>query len=164
MGKQSGLGLIEVLIALVVISVGLLGIASLQAASVSRAHNSDIQGLAGIEAQNIIATMLANPKALPADGLGVEYKLEEGQDFPTAPKDCRIDICTPKEMAQYDLQEWGKQLKNNLPSGDGWIECLKTDPLRCRITVSWQEKKMDPSSANANAQLETRQYSIVVQL
>lgn len=164
MNRQSGLGLIEVLIALVVISVGLLGIASLQAASISRAHNSDIQGLAAIEAQNIIAAMLANPKAVPAGTATVEYLLAEGGAFPTGVKDCAANVCTPKEMAQYDLQEWGKQIQRNLPSGDGWIECPKNDPLRCRVTVSWQEKKLDPSSANANAQTETREYSLVVQL
>lgn len=163
MNKQRGFGLVEVLIALVVISVGLLGIASLQAASISRAHISNVQSLAAIQAQNIVARMLANPEALPPNSAYAEYETTSAKAEAAAATSCDSVVCKPAEMAQYDLHQWGRRLKDILPQGDGKVAC-DSDPLRCTVTIKWQEKRMDPASDNSGGTLKPRQYSIVVLL
>ncbi len=60
MKKQSGFSLIEVMVALIIIAVGMLGIAKMQALALSTTQSSGTRSLVAIEAASLAASMHAN--------------------------------------------------------------------------------------------------------
>lgn len=66
--RQAGFSMIETLITLVVISVGLLGLAKIQAASISYTQNTRVRSLIALQTESLAAAMHAN-KAFWAAGL-----------------------------------------------------------------------------------------------
>ncbi|PMU83799.1 type IV pilus modification protein PilV, partial [Pseudomonas sp. GW704-F3] len=58
--RQRGFSLVEVMVALVVMSVGMLGIAKMQAAALSNTAVASTRSLAAIEASSLAASMHAN--------------------------------------------------------------------------------------------------------
>jgi len=97
--KERGMTLIEVLLAIVIFAIGLLGVAALQVAGLRYTKGSQNRSLAIIQAENITERMRANPAAV-ADGKYVTPDVSE-----TLP-DCLTTECTPAQMAEYDLATW----------------------------------------------------------
>ena len=62
--RQGGVGMVEVLAALFVLSVGLLGIAGLQAQGIRAGHSATLRSLAVIKSVEIIERMRANPDGI----------------------------------------------------------------------------------------------------
>ncbi|HEX5313934.1 MAG TPA: type IV pilus modification protein PilV [Gammaproteobacteria bacterium] len=154
-----GFSLLEALIALLVIAIGLLGIASMQAASVYRTHVGALNGLASLEAQSMAARMTANPGAFPVGSSVFAYATTNAADVSSS-TDCESAYCDSDAMALYDLKQWGDGLASALPDGKGAVACAG-DPPQCTVTVSWLEKTMTPAAAGT-APIATRSYRLVV--
>jgi type IV pilus assembly protein PilV len=111
----SGVSLLDVLIALLVLSVGLLGIAALQIMSKSSNSEALQRTTATMLAQSMIERMRANP------GGGAAYcaAAAAGWPFPNPGTVCRVpsctgsacNVCTPDQMAAWDLYEWGQAME-----------------------------------------------------
>ncbi|MSQ50454.1 MAG: type IV pilus modification protein PilV [Betaproteobacteria bacterium] len=118
--RQSGVTLLEVLVAILIISCGLLGSAGMQ--SVGMKFNLGA-------AQRTSATLLANDIAdrMRANKVGVEagnYHLS----IPAVTANCLTTIgCTAQQMANHDISEWNQAVAAALPSGQG-IVCRDTSP------------------------------------
>lgn len=131
-----GFSLVEVLVALVIVSVGLLGLAAMMQAGLSDNHTAELQTLATIDAENLTELMRANLTGV-IDGDYVTSSL------PTSPPAnlCRdtADPCTPEEEAQADLWGWARSLRMNLPNPQASVQCLGTCSATTPIlvTVSW---------------------------
>lgn len=150
MNRIRGFSLLEALIALVVITIGVLGVAGQQVASVYRTHVGEIRSLAAVEAQSITAAMLANPGAsVPI--ASSEYITADVSSVSPPSVDCKVAACSPDEMAHYDLYNWAGQLQRSLPQGNASIACTSS-PSGCKVTISWNEKQ--------SGVMVTRDYSI----
>ena len=118
MQKQTGFTLIEVLVTVVILAVGLLGLAGLQATSLKFNSTAYQRSQATSLAYDIADRMRANVVAargsnvVPAGAYGIAL----GAAAPTG-----------TTLAAIDLQEWRRALANTLPSGTGVI---------CRGTLS----------------------------
>ncbi|MBT8132049.1 MAG: type IV pilus modification protein PilV [Gammaproteobacteria bacterium] len=143
MNRLSGFTLIEVLVALVVLSIGLLGIAALQIDSVRTGYSA----LQRTHAVNLAADMADRIRANPNSNYEVD------PDLATTPTNVCVDTfnnqapgnCTPNQMAIYDVWEWRNALNpataTGLPDGVGNIEIDDTtDPNSVVITVQWTDK------------------------
>jgi type IV pilus assembly protein PilV len=128
---ERGFTLLEVLIAIVVFSIGLLGIAGLQVAGMRYTHGSQLRSVATMQAENMADAMRANRVGV-ADG---HYNVT-GAMPAAADKDCSAESCTPAELAEFDLATWnsaaddGKPHESNgdvLPGGEG-IVCIDSTP------------------------------------
>lgn len=130
LSHPDGFSLIEVLIALVIMSVGMLGIAGLYVHSMQAGRTSLFHHNAVTLAGDVADRIRANTTAAAAYAGG-------GQD-----NNCingGID-CTPVEMAGNDILLWKQQAANSLPSGDVTIVFDNTvAPPTYQITVSWEE-------------------------
>ncbi|MGH8426954.1 MAG: type IV pilus modification protein PilV [Gammaproteobacteria bacterium] len=155
-----GFSLIEALIALLVIAVGLLGIASMQAASVYRTHVGTLNGLAAVGAQSIAALMTANPGAFPAGTSTFAYNTSDAAAV-SYTTNCASATCASDDMALYDLNHWGAGLASDLPQGKGSVNCFG-DPPQCTVTVTWLQKQMTPAPAAGTAGFTTSRYSVIV--
>ena len=127
--KQSGFGIMEVLVALVVLSLGLLSIAGLQIISIRSVHSSFVRGQAMLSAYAIADRMRANRLAVrDLDGTAIGfYNSADGATY-QAPNDnnCTEDAgaataCTGAEMAAHDLFEWTQSVAARLPNGQGTV-------------------------------------------
>lgn len=130
MRRSGGFTLIEVLIALVIMSVGMLGIAGLYVHSMQAGRTSLFRHNAVTLAGDVADRIRANPKAVAAyAGAGADNNCIDGG----------IN-CTAAEMAANDILLWKQQAANSLPTGDVTIVFNNgVVPPTYQITVSWEE-------------------------
>lgn len=97
-----GTSLMEVLIAIFIFSIGLIGIAKLQVVAKKANYDSVQRMTATLVANEILERMRANPYALNTYVNGGSITLGRGS-ITTAPVACTAPPCLPKDTAQYDL-------------------------------------------------------------
>lgn len=161
-----GFTLIEALIALLVLTVGLLGAAGMLLSSVRNSHNSYLRSQASFIADSLVERMRANPLGI----WGAHYNGALNASTPTAPS-CGASGCTPAQVAAYDRDAIARQVVQLLPRGAGAVVCQTrgTAPVRnfgispvdgeCRITMSWNEKR----DVDADGFGGSQTFQIVVQ-
>lgn len=100
-GSQQGFTLIEVMVALVVLSIGLLGMAAMQISSLQANREAYIRTQAVIATYEIIDRIRANPEQLAS------YATGKG-DLPGAAVNCEgaSVTCSAAQMVGYDLGQW----------------------------------------------------------
>lgn len=135
--RQAGFTLIEILVTLVVLSIGLLGIAGMQAGALKNNHAAYTKTQATNLAMDMADRIRAN-----ADGSASYAGFDTKGDAVTDPG-CIATAsgCTVAQMAQYDLFEWSQPLnatsKPILPEGRGLIS--ENADGEFTITIAWRE-------------------------
>ncbi len=155
---ESGMGIIEVLVALVVVSFGVLGMASLQLTGMKHSSGGFNRSKALLYAQSMATRIRLNPVAVDA----LTFK-----DFDSDTRSCatpptpycqaragvgNTPTCTPEELAQVDMftvscgdlgsQGAEKGVVGTLPNGALTVTCLDatcTPDSAYNITVTWTE-------------------------
>lgn len=131
-GRQCGFTLLEVLIALVVLSIGLLGIAGLQGIGLRSSHGAYLGSQASLLAYDMADRIRANPQTLATyDG------------FDSAAVDCAAQPATP--LAAADLAQWACTIEALLPNGSGTIAGVAgaDGTIRYTITVEWEDLQVE---------------------
>lgn len=141
---QSGFTLLEVLVAIVVLSLGLLGLAGLQAASLRNNQTAYYRGIATQQAYDMADRIRANLAGVRAGGYS---NLAAG--IPADPN-CFTTGCTAANMAVTDHFQWNTVNAALLPGGSGTVVCedgaagagciAATGNWVFNITVSWNER------------------------
>ena len=128
--KVRGFTLIEVLIALIIMSVGMLGIAGLYVHSMQAGRTSVLRHNAVTLAGDIADRIRANPRAGGAYGLA-----GANNNCVAAGVDCSIG-----EMAAHDIFLWDQQAAATLPNGQ--VNVVFNNgvvPPTYQITITWTE-------------------------
>ena len=140
----SGFTLIEILIALVIVSVGMLGIAALHMEGLKSGRSGLLRTKAVALSADLAERMRANrPGALAGD-----YAITAGDA--SVNRECADDTvggatiaCTPLQMAEHDLWLWKRQIANpqtGLPGpGTGAVISDGAAVPTYTITVAWTE-------------------------
>jgi len=154
-----GFTLVEVMVALIIISVGLLGIASMQGLALSSAGSARMRSLASLEASSMAAAMHAN-RAFWSASVGTwtvsGTTVADSTGLLPAGADCTSSgpslPCQPARLASYDLQNWANALSAILPDPQASISCPNgTPPLTCTITIQWVENAVNISASQKAA-------------
>ncbi len=128
-----GFTLVEVLIALVILSIGLLGVAKLVTGAVHADDSAYMRGQATQLAYELLDMMRANrPGAIAGYYTGT----------PTY-ADCSAAACGDQTVALLDLYNWQNELSVALPAGTGTVT-MGTDEYNdttATITVSWDDSQ-----------------------
>jgi type IV pilus assembly protein PilV len=128
LAQQRGVTLVEILVTVVIISVGLLGVAALHLTSLRAGQGSHTRSQATALANDIIDRMRANPRAAAAG----EYNLAIADAAPI----------TPTALVAIDQQQWLDALARALPSGDGEIQNFELlGQPAVRVAIQWAERK-----------------------
>ena len=111
--KCGGFSLIELLASLLIITVGILGVVSLQSASLKGNHSAYFRTQATFIASDIITRMTANPE-------GVDAGSYDNIDSASPPVDpfCITTGCLPTQLADQDIREWSQYFSNVLASAN----------------------------------------------
>jgi type IV pilus assembly protein PilV len=182
--RLRGFSLIEVMVALIIIAVGMLGIAKMQALALSTTESSGVRSLVAIEAASLAASMHANrdfwvagpPPAnftVSVQTTGprtVTTNVTDATNVLTATPDCVSAVCTPANLAAYDVQAWATSLGQIVPAALASVTCdLTTPPMNCTIQITWQENVTSTSNTTAAATssganlLNSPQYTLYVE-
>jgi type IV pilus assembly protein PilV len=117
---------------LLVLSVGLLGLAGLQNESLRQTYNAYLESQALFLAEDMIDRMRLSPTASL-----YSYDFSEGVDEAA---DCIAASCDSAEaMAAWNITDWVTQIENLLPSGKGSIESLNEALGEYSITISYDD-------------------------
>lgn len=155
---QSGFTLLEALIGFLILSIGMLGIASLHTLSLQSGKRSIYRTVAMMKAEQILENIRANTSALgPANGDPSPYI----SSFADGGAEC-LNNCTPDLMARDDIFQWKKDLKSGLPNTvdtKGSVDVLAATPPsklhQVTVTVSWKERSDDSSTGQVQTYTTT---------
>jgi type IV pilus assembly protein PilV len=147
--SSKGFSLLEVMIALLVLSIGLLGLAGLQTFSLKFNHQSYERTQATLLIYDIMDRIMANPIAARAGVFDAVPPGALAATF-TAPASCQTTGCSTSDLANYDLNSWKTQLETSkvLAQGTGAVTRMNPgDPSGCiyDITITWVENDITMS-------------------
>ena len=139
--KHRGVALLEVMISVLILAIGLLGLAQLQATTLKHNESAYLRSQASVLASDILDSMRANRTAAQTGN----YNFSEGDIPPIA----------PSTIADQDIADWLSNIGTFLPTGsDGLIVCADSnggDTLACSsgsmytVTIRWIEVQNDGS-------------------
>lgn len=134
--RVRGVGLIEVLIAVLVTSIGLLGLASLQFNSLKQNQSAAMMAQANVLAYDMMDRLRANADLAKAGSY-----------------DLALTATTPTGTAIQDVDraQWRDMLGSSLPGGTGSVACASTGS--CTVTVQWNDQDSINSSKQDQIQL-----------
>ena len=132
--KSAGFTLLEVLIALFVLSVGLLGLASLQAQALRYNHNAYLRSVATQQAYDIADRIRTN-------AIGLQNGAYDSITSDPGDPGCISTGCTPAQVAAFDAFEWYTALSILLPGGTGTVVAANPGGAGSlfTVTVTWNE-------------------------
>lgn len=151
-----GFSLLEVMIALLIFSLGLLGLGSLIAVSVKTNHSAYLRTQASFLAQSMADRMRANPA-------GVWKAAYDGDGYPKSgtPSTCASG-CSYSDVVLRDQLLWSQQMTDLLPAPTASIACERNSSVSvsavaqlnrapydglCTITMEWAESRLDQQTS-----------------
>ncbi len=166
-GGSPGFSLVEVLVALVILSIGLLGLAKIQALAFASTGTASLRSLAALEASSMATAMRtgrnywsAPPANLTITTSGTTITASDATlgIIANCLYSSNATACTPAQMAAYDLQQWVNWLNTGLlPNPTASISCptpaVAGSPVGCSIQITWTERNVavNAQAASANA-------------
>ncbi len=128
---QAGFGLIEVLVSVLVLGIGLLGLAGLQAQSLRFNNEAYFRTQATLLAMDMADRLRANFETARTNAS--VYTLSKTETSPTSVTNCKANACSPTQIAAYDLKEWRERVQEVLPGG-----LVAVTPESTGAAVPWQ--------------------------
>lgn len=147
---QRGAGLIEVMVALLVLAIGLLGFAAMQTQGISQGQKAYLHSQAIFAAQDMVERMRANTVGLDSYTLSFS-------DSASSSTNCSSSACNPVALAAWDKSQWLALLDESLPMGDGQIQLVSTGtPTVVLISVRYRlNRDLDATDQSANKNVAT---------
>ena len=145
-----GISLIEMMVAVLVLSIGLLGIAGLQAATSKYKINTWARSSSSALLSDLSERIRINPAVAGTSfaSAGVEsasaYSLIQTwaiqqADALTITKNCETTVCSATERATFDLLTWRQLLRLKMPQGAAHIDGNSRNGFL--VTMMWFDKE-----------------------
>jgi type IV pilus assembly protein PilV len=174
--RSAGFSLVEVMVALVICSIGLLGLAKMESLSLSSTGVAGSRSLVAIQASSLAAAMHANPgywasgtavanatiSASPGSAIAIS---DSGLASAATCFTSGTGSCVPNLMAAYDVQAWAAAMQKLIPTYLTTIACVQNSfPVTCTIQIQWVENAVASNAQQTNlALLQAPTYILYVQ-
>jgi type IV pilus assembly protein PilV len=162
---HEGFTLVEVLVALLVMSIGLLGIGKMMMLSARANDSAYMRSQATALAYTMLDAMRANRAAAISQGYDTAQVVPAQQACATA-----APGCTSGQVAQNDTFLWNQALALELPNGAGTVQTVAAadtvtlaNNITATITVTWFDRVAEQSFANPNLPAGQGNNSIVLE-
>lgn len=176
---QAGFSLVEVMVALLVISIGMLGVAKMQALALSSTGTAKMRSLASIEAASLASTIhadrsywanLATGVTVTVSSAGAVASTQDSALNSTAaarPTACTAvppaAVCSAARIAAQDLGEWADGIVGILPANSAsTITCralTATVPVECSIDITWTENVVSSDVGQSSSATQAQNTS-----
>jgi len=143
---STGFTMLEMLIALLILSIGLLGVAALQTRGQQFNQVGYLRTQATFMAYDLMDRIRINKddSSVTNNGENGAYAIDSCSDLPGAVKSCDTQDCLVEDLVTYDLDQWCGVLEETFPDGD---VAIAWDGAQYDITISWQNILDRDSSA-----------------
>lgn len=165
MGKhtQQGASLVEVMVALFILAIGLLGVLAMQAKSMQYNQSAHTYSQA-VYLANDIAERIRTAERIRVAAPNSPKVPPAG--FYTAPitdpdSSCDASSCAAQDLIAWDKFEWKRNVEAYLPAGKAEIVEIDAQPAQLRVTVSFDDSRVDGGTSDAEMR---QQYSLVVEI
>ena len=126
---QAGATMIEVLVAILIFSIGLLGVASTQTVGLSNTQSALHRSYAAQLSYELVDIIRANPiEARNTASIFASYDTEVSASVPTTVANCLqvSGSCSTDEMAKTALAQWTARLQSALPEGEAELSLSRS--------------------------------------
>ncbi len=148
--KNLGMTLIEVLVALFILSTGILGAVAMQASAKKGSFDAMQRSMASSLAQDIIERMRGNDKSNLAvlNGYNGTYGVSP-LSAPAVRCNNQANLCTPQQLQANDVYEWelglmGADVKNGTANTGGLVGvvgCVSHNNNNVLVAISWEGRE-----------------------
>ena len=165
--RIAGFSLIEVLIALVILSVGLLGIAAMVSTSLKSKDSSYYHTEALALASAIMDRMRANHDTATANGYDVSFNSNAGT---AANNNCTTGTCTSSQIAAMDVAQWQAEIGAILPPfgstlASGSITTTTVNQMtQVNVAIQWNDQRANRAAGNASSSVAPIAVTTTVQI
>lgn len=163
--KSSGFTLLEVMISMVIFSVGMLGLAGIQALALTN-NNTAYQRTVAMQHSANMADLIRSSNSfdetIDSNFAGI---VTSAGSAPS--KNCIADdtttTCSTSELAVFDIFHWKQRLASALPSGRGTVVLASSVYT---ITIMWDEKRtgVTGESCSGDSATDLKCYTIQIQV
>lgn len=145
MFRQSGVSLIEVMVAVFVLAIGVLGMAGLQLASLRSNQSSYERSAAVLAAYSMIDRLRVDVTAARAGS----YNLELADDACVTP--------SGSAFPEAQLAAWISELQTSMgPTACGGVSCTAGATATCVVSIRWDDSRVRGGSSNETFSIEAR--------
>jgi type IV pilus assembly protein PilV len=123
MPLQKGVSMIEVLVAIIVLSIGLLGLAGLQSAGLTHNQSASFRSTATMMSYSILDSMRANR----VEARNGSYNIAIG-----------ASLSSGSTVPEQDVSNWLNELALRLPAGTG---AINVNGNVVTVTVQWDDSR-----------------------
>jgi type IV pilus assembly protein PilV len=173
--RSRGFNLIEAMVAVVIISVGLLGIAKMQALAMASTGSAKMRSLAALEAASLAAALRADRQYWSNITVATTVTFQDGT-VKTSSDGALLSaaVCetagactTTTDMVAYNLRKWDTDLATQMPKHLATLACAAgstTVPVTCTVQLNWAENRvaMD-SNVDATKTTLTNSYTLYIE-
>jgi type IV pilus assembly protein PilV len=179
---QAGFTLLEVMVAVLLLTIGIFGFAKMQALAVSSTQTASSRSIVAMQANSLAAAMHGNREfwgdgglvvrtfstsgATVTDATGVVSARPTGDcvstTLPSAPK------CTVQQVAALEVGLWAANLNALLPGATSLVNCSTSSdvPVSCVLTIQWNDRYINSTKTAAGTGFGTsgaRSYTLYIE-
>jgi type IV pilus assembly protein PilV len=151
--SAAGFTLVELMVAVVVLAIGLLGIAKMSLGTVQANGSAFMRTQATQLIQQVVDDMRSNQPAAVAGNYNIALGANPGASPP-----CVTGACSAQQIATFDLARWFTQLGAQLPGGQGSVNVVQAaNPTTgsfentATVIINWDDTVAQRSYANGSA-------------
>ena len=143
--KQQGVGLIEVLVALILLAIAVLGYVALQTKAIAASQESVIK----TQAQAVMKGLAENIRTNNSSRALYQSKVNQYLDSTTVPTNCKTSTCSSADLVNYDAYN-AKQYANRFGLSLGMANCpgmvTGSTFVRQCVFAAWGNTKLTQAS------------------
>jgi type IV pilus assembly protein PilV len=141
--RQRGLSLIEAMVSIVVLALGMMGLAGVQARLLVESRTANSRATAVGLIDDLTNRMLLNRDAALANSYALAWSATK------AAQDCATAQCSGTQLAQSDLNTWRIAVLASLPSANATVFQSPNDPRQIGIAIAWTANESKAADADA---------------